>query len=200
MAERPLRNRQPNAIDEDVIAQRVMDKLVANDDYVAKISSKICEQISRLLDENIKGLAEEVSQLRTNIKQIVNNLRIFGVQETPNEDTYQTFIDLYKNKLQVDIQSYDIDTIHRLRAKENGITPIIVRFTRRMVKKKIFNSKRKLKGTKIVIKEDLTPHRLSLLKRLSSTAPAKSYWTSNGRVFYKSGETIRHIKSLSDIV
>ncbi|KAK9719206.1 hypothetical protein QE152_g22838 [Popillia japonica] len=119
MAERPLRNRQPDAIDEDVIAQRVMDKLVANDDYVAKISSKICEQISRLLDENIKGLAEEVSQLRTNIQHInerveqleqysrVNNLRIFGVQVTPNEDTYQTFIDLYKNKLQVDIQSYE---------------------------------------------------------------------------------------------
>ncbi|KAK9720104.1 hypothetical protein QE152_g22288 [Popillia japonica] len=104
-----------------------------------------------------------------------------------------------RENLKINIQPSDIDISHRLKGKENCIRPIIVRFTSRLLKKHVFNAKRRLKGTKTVIKEDLTPLRVILLKQLSRQAPSNSFWTSDGNIFAKVGNTIHRIKTSDDI-
>ncbi|KAK9696368.1 hypothetical protein QE152_g31950 [Popillia japonica] len=129
----------------------------------------------------------------------INNLRVYGVKESPNEDVCKVFGDICREKLNVVVQPSDIDVIHRLKGKEDGVRPIIVRFTSRIVKKKVFTSKSKLKGSKIVIKEDLTPHRNNLLKHLSKRAPPGTYWTYDCKILSKSKNKIFHINTIQDI-
>ncbi|KAK9744498.1 hypothetical protein QE152_g7712 [Popillia japonica] len=212
MAEYKLRSKLGgNVLDEELIADRIVEKLMNSEDIIAKITNKICEKLIPKIDDKLNNIVKDVNLLHAKLEEAnmkieqleqysrVNNIRVFGVSETPQEDVCKTFINLCKNKLNIDIQPSEMDIIHRLRGRENGTRPIIVRFTSRMTKKKIFSSKSKLKGTRIVFREDLTPYRLSLIKQLSSVVPSKSVWTSDGKIFCKSGNTIKHIKTFSDI-
>lgn len=213
MADYKLRSKQSaSSLDEDLIAEKVIEKLFANDDVISKISSKICDRLSHMINENINGLVNKVEQLNIKLQEAnekidnleqysrINNLRVFGCKEVPNEAPVDVFVDFCRTKLNLIIQPSDIDVAHRLRGKENGIRPMIVRFVTRTLKKKVFACKSKLKGSKIVLKEDLTPYSQSLLKKVSKVVPSNSAWTNDGKIFARTGNVIRHIRCDEDII
>lgn len=214
--DRNLRSNKPlstasNVIDDTSVTQKVLENLLLSEDFINKISSKISENLIPSLQTEVKRLNEEVSSLKTSLVEAnmriehleqysrANNLRIFGVKEQEKEDVNNLVVNMCNEKLGISITTSDIDVAHRLKSKENGIRPIIVRFLHRSTKKNIYNSKKKLKGSKVVIKEDLTSYRVSLLKKLASCSPKTSYWTNNGKVFSKRDNTVYPIQSLSDI-
>ncbi|KAI4461469.1 l1 transposable element-related [Holotrichia oblita] len=205
MAEYKLRSKQAGSLhDEDLLAEKIVEKLLANNDFIERISARISEHLSPLLDAKVNTLVTEVGQLKTKLEQLeqytrLNNLRVYGVKEGPNEDVCKLFSDICRDKLNIIIQPSEIDIIHRLKGKEDGVRPIIVRFSSRMTKKRIFASKSRLKGTKMVIKEDLTPQRINLLKHLAKRAPPGTYWTNDCKVFLKSKNKIYQINSVQDI-
>lgn len=91
-----------------------------------------------------------------------------------------------------------IDCSHRLGKRENGNRPVIVKFCSRNTKHKVYNNKRKFKGTKIVVREDLTEKRHSLMREVQ-----KKYgtvWSSEGNIFAKVREKIYKITNYSDFV
>ncbi|KAK9729452.1 hypothetical protein QE152_g15939 [Popillia japonica] len=51
-----------------------------------------------------------------------------------------------------------IDCCHRLPGKQPNHRPILVKFVTRDIKKRVYANKKKLKGSKIVIREDLTAY------------------------------------------
>ena len=52
-------------------------------------------------------------------------------------------------------------------------------------RKKVFNSKKKLKGKKITITENLTVTRMKKLNEAKERYNFKNFWTSDGKILYK---------------
>ena len=59
---------------------------------------------------------------------------------------------------------------------------IVVKFISYEPRRAIFTAKRKLKGTKFVITENLTRRRMDLLRKARASANVEASWTSDGRI------------------
>ena len=60
-------------------------------------------------------------------------------------------------------------------------------------RKKIFDSKKKLKGKKIAITESLTVARIKKLNEARERYNFKNGWTSDRKLLYKDGKKLRYI-------
>ena len=99
-----------------------------------------------------------------------DNVRIFGVEEAPNEDVYQAVIDVAE-KAGCQVSRADISICHRVpsrNVKPGQGRPIIAKFVRRQTKIGLMTNKKKLKDSenKIYINDDLTLLRARLAKAL----------------------------------
>lgn len=203
--------RSTKSSEDETSIHESIEKLLCSEEFISRISSRISESLMAALDSKVKTLTTEVSQLKSQLMEAnakvesleqysrINNLRLYGVKEEKDENIMAVVTKVCTDKLNITVRPEDIDIAHRLRAKENGIRPIIIRFVNRTIKKLIYKNKSKLKGTKIVLKEDLTPFRVSLLKKLSKVAPTNAFWTNDGIVFCKSDNKIYRINSFNDI-
>ena len=61
--------------------------------------------------------------------------------------------------------------------------PIIIKFLSYRQRKKVFDAKRKLKGQKIMISEDLTKKRYKLLQQCLNEFEKKNVWCYDGRIY-----------------
>ena len=97
-----------------------------------------------------------------------DNIRIFGVPETPEEDPYEKVVQVAA-QTGVQIRSEDISVCHRLPAR-SGPKPLIVKFVRRQVKSMVMAGKKTLReqNSNVYINDDLTPLRSHLAKVLRS--------------------------------
>ncbi|XP_071834553.1 uncharacterized protein [Apostichopus japonicus] len=112
-----------------------------------------------------------------------NCVRVFGIKENANEKPTELLINLAKNQLGVDITPSSIDRAHRVGTLiENRIRAIIVKFQSHKDCKSFIKNRRKLKGSGIVIKEDLTHHNQQLLKATQNHDLIESAWTSDGKI------------------
>ena len=78
-----------------------------------------------------------------------NCLFVHGITKTNDESTDNLVLKTMNEKLDVDIRENEIDRSHRIGRKKDGQRPrpIIVKLTRYNTRRKVFVSKRKLKGT-----------------------------------------------------
>ena len=94
-----------------------------------------------------------------------NCLLIHGIKEERNESTDDIVVKFIQDDLQEEINFEDLDRTHRTGKVNNGKSrPIIVKFARYNVHKKIFHNKRKLKGKNASITESLTMLRVKKTK------------------------------------
>ena len=88
--------------------------------------------------------------------------------------------------LQEEINIEDLDRTHRIGKVNNGKSrPIIVKFARYNVRKKIFHNKRKLKGKNTSITESLTMLRVKKLNEARDLYDRNNVWTYDGRIMVK---------------
>ena len=110
-----------------------------------------------------------------------NCLLVHGVEENRNEDTDTLSINIINEHLELDIQPFDIDRIHRIgnknKARKKG-RAIIIKFTRYNSRKKVFMNKRKFKGTNISVIESLTSLQMTKLKDARDEYDFNKVWTS----------------------
>ncbi|KAI4458373.1 l1 transposable element-related [Holotrichia oblita] len=163
-----LRSRAEQDKDEDVeLIQKIVEKVLVSPLFLEKLVSAVTDKLN-ICNNELKSCKNNIDSLDKRMLRIEealdeqeqysrrNNIRIYGVPEITHENTCEVFVNLCREKLKINITNSDIDCCHRLAGKEGTNKPIIVRFVRRDVKNKVFNDKRKLKGTRIVITEDLT--------------------------------------------
>ena len=104
------------------------------------------------------------------------------------ENTDNEALNIFKNKLHVNIKSEDLDRSHRLGKyrlagqANSRPRPIIVKFTRYNKRADIYSAKKKLKSTGISISESLTTKRYDLYKATQRNTAIKSTWTLDGRI------------------
>ena len=104
------------------------------------------------------------------------------------KNTDELCIKAMNKHLDLAINDRDIDRKHRIgnsRNPDEKQRPIIMRLVRYNNRKKIFDSKKKFKGKKIVITESLTVRRMKKLNEARESNNLKNIWTSDGKVLYK---------------
>lgn len=125
-----------------------------------------------------------------------NNLIIHGITETPEVDIYNAVIDLFHNKLKVEVKKTDISNCYRLGPKNSNkkCRPIVVQFIHRWIRDLIYFSKKQLKGSKILITEMLSTNVIKLLKNIRGVM-GNSVWTQGGIIYILHNNQKRRILS-----
>jgi hypothetical protein len=153
-----------------------------------------------------KITAQKTNDLEQHTRK--SSIRIFGLPDNKKDESiYQTadvVTQLLTEKLQMKISPFDIDIAHRLGRFEAGRPrPIIAKFMTRRHKIEAVQKRRSLKGTRIVIREDLTPMNQALLKDTSDLERVDNAWSSDGKIYAKliSGSIVRvtHVTDLEKL-
>lgn len=168
-------------------------------------SSDLKEEIEKLKSENdrLKTKNEEIADLLTQREQRIlvnekeineleqytrrNSLRIYGISDNDKNENSRTSanraVSMIKDKLEVPITIADVDIAHRLgQFRTDGNRPIIIKFISRELKDTVLRHRRKLKGTALVIREDLTTKNAKLLEKVSHHSNVKNAWSDDGKI------------------
>lgn len=182
----------------DIVSSSIKDIIKQEmKDVIGFYQAKITE-----LEENIKTLESDNKKLhdKTNARQDTfdqqlrrKNIRIFGIKEEKNECTEDVVIKTLSKKLNIDIPSDSIDECYRVGGVKEGKNKrhILIKFTTFKIKNMIYKNKSNLKGSNLVIKEDLTPYRLNELKMLSDKHGTRNVWSMNGEIYFKYEKSIK---------
>nr|CAH7743506.1 unnamed protein product [Callosobruchus chinensis] len=113
----------------------------------------------------------------------LSNLRIFQLEETPNENLATKVTTTIESRLGIKIYNEDIISCTRVgKMFQNRTRGVLLKLSMPSLKQAIYNKKKLLKGSGIVIKEDLTENRMKLLEAAIEKTSLKSVWSYNGRV------------------
>lgn len=103
-----------------------------------------------------------------------------------------------EEKLGVKLSPGAIDIAHRTKKKGASNRPIVVRFASRTDKKMVLGNKKKLKGTRISMKEDLTWKRVQLLKKLMDKFGGRNCWSFDGNLLVRTGDVVHKVNTDRD--
>lgn len=174
------------------VLQEINDKLVNAD----KIISTLQIQNDELVEEN-KRLKSEIDAVQQYSRR--NNIRIYGIKETDGEDTDRIVVNLFKEKLNVDLDIHQIDRSHRVGADKTRSRHIIVKFISYRDKRKVLQNRKFLKASGISIEEDLTKERLNLFKTARAKLKKENVWTHDGLVWIRHNRKKLILKSLNEL-
>ena len=154
-----------------------------------KENKSLKEEISMLkkIQSDHKGQTDDIQR-----KLIVNeqysrrkSIRIFGVPEEEGESCHSIVQDIVKKNLKKDISpKEDIISTHRI---TSNITPrpIIVGFTTHDMKMEVMKRRKMLKGSNVVIAEDLCIELHQTLKNLRQHPDIQQTWSWDSKLYAK---------------
>ena len=159
-------------------------------------------------DDKVNELNVKISKYEEKLNKIdkieqenkINNLWIFQLPEKNEENTKDEVINLINKKLNMQLSSKDIESCYRVGKKDpTKRRGIFIRFHSFQMKRNTYLQKKLLKGTGVVIREDLTTERLMLLNQAKRKYSLTNVWTDNGKIFCKVGHNILRIKSINQL-
>nr|CAI5870495.1 unnamed protein product [Callosobruchus analis] len=194
------------------IVQKVSDGVIKT---VEDRLSRLEEKVNRLTDNStvIQDLKAEVNALKSENDYLLkkqdeldqakrsNNLRFFQVAEKENENNLISDVTrLIESHLGIKLQDSEIVTCYRIgKRNANKSRGILVTFSNSRIKQLIYNAKKKLKGSGIVIKEDLTGTRFRLMEAAIEKTSVKSVWSYFGNIYVLKNGKRFVIRSDSDL-
>ena len=140
-------------------------------DELEQYSRRNCLLINGIkeVDPPNENLSEETSEVST------------------QENTGIAVLLLFNEKLGVDVHIKNIDRTHRIgrQKQRNKDAPrqIIVKFSNYITRQRVFQARRKLKGTQITIVENLTSKRVAILSKARNKFGVRIVWSLDGRIF-----------------
>ena len=191
-----------------VLFDRSVDDMVAGENFCAKVAKLINKDIEALLARTAKSetenhmLRKKIDDLEQQSRRL--SLRVYGLSEEVNEDTENKLVNIFQEKLGVPITAESIDRCHRIgviRAASVRKTarPVLVQFTSYKIRESVYRAKAKLKGTKLVLSEDLTNTRYELLKAARLKFGNRKAWSNDGKVFVICDDSKVVLGSLGDL-
>lgn len=151
-----------------------------------EIKKKNLELEELLHEREIRLKSHEI--MINNLEQYTrrNSIRIYGLPDDKNEsveESREQVLKMCNDKLKIKLSQVEIDIAHRLgKFTPDGNRPIICKFTSRMRKRSIISVRKLLKGTSIVIREDLTTKTVKLLEKLSARDDVSNVWSDEGKI------------------
>lgn len=199
-----------------------IDKVRHDFERVSESMKERCEQLeSRLFDveQNMDKVLEENKTLRKQndeLKETVTktqrdlndleqygrrwNLRVFNVNEKQGEtaeDAVRKACKVFTELIGVPTTAEDLEACHRVGRvgdpDKKKSRAILVRFKNRALRDKVLANRKKLRGQKVSVGEDLTPENSRLSNSAYKHSASLQSWTVNGKVFakLKNGQTVR---------
>ncbi|CAH1160301.1 unnamed protein product [Phaedon cochleariae] len=159
----------------------------------------------KFLEKSLKDEEIENNKMKNIIDKIDQAsrstcLRMFNVPEKSKEDTREEVIKLIKTKMNLNILPADIQICYRIGNKNNTkARGIYLKLNKNETKQNIYSKKKLLKGSNVVIKEDLTSTRLELLNEATSKYGLKHTWTHNGKIYANVNDKILLIRCKKDL-
>ncbi|CAH2020710.1 unnamed protein product [Acanthoscelides obtectus] len=191
-----------------------------NEKFLQEIVGKVVQLVEKQFEERLNRNEEEIQTLcdrvenleKDNRRLIIKmddqeqmersqNVRIFGLKEEGAEDLGNVIVDLFQNKLKVNIQEKVIVKYHRIPNKNsnNSTSAVLVRFTSSDSRASVLKNRKLLKNTGIRIKEDLTKSRLKLFKRCIDLFTKNNAWILRGNIYVKQNNEVHRIASDEDL-
>ena len=171
------------------------------------------------LNEEINGLKEQNKTLKRDVDTLLEKaneqeqysrleaIRIHSIPEVANENWKEKVCNVLQQKLGIDIKPDDITKIHQLDQLYNRPgkpRPIILRFIAHYHKRGFIENRRKLKGTGILITEELRQINYGTLNRAYKNERIESLWSTEGKLYakLKHGQRIRifPFKNIDNII
>nr|CAH7755705.1 unnamed protein product [Callosobruchus chinensis] len=183
----------------ETIASSLKEKFDYYDSKITELEKEVSCLKSKLNDTvNIQDNVDhkKVEQKVDNIQQHIrnNNLRIMSVPEAAGENLTEKVYDIFTNKMKVEINKSEIIAAYRVGRKlDDKPRQILVTFQDNAIKMLTYNRKRFLKGSNIVIKEDLTVLRLNIMNAASEKYGYRNVWSTNGAIFAKTGNGVEKL-------
>nr|CAI5826525.1 unnamed protein product [Callosobruchus analis] len=163
------------------------------------VITDIKEEAANLKSESeylLKAFDDMDQQIRS------NNLRIFNLPEKKDEDLLQEIIRFCHSKLDVPIEKEEVVACSRIGKRLNHRSrSVLIKLENVNSKQCIYKNKRRLKGSGIVIKEDLTEKRLKLMEVAVERTSLRQVWSFNGSIYVLhmgKRHLIRKIKDLDN--
>jgi hypothetical protein len=192
------------------LADQLSEKIIER--VTAVVTASLLERLETA-DRRIEELSREVTALREapcahagrmgnrldGLAQYQrrNNLRIFGVPENEGEDATESIRSLFAEKLGVEVLPAEIDRCHRVGRRPPVAEPsgrpraVLVRFVSYQSRSRVMSNRRRLKGTSVTIREDLTQDRATLYKQMAEKFGFRNVWTRDGRIFWRDAGVVR---------
>ena len=158
----------------------------------------------KLVKTQVENNTTKMAKLETKLQEVQGhsiaseqyskkkNVRIFGLHEDAGENCVTKVFDLVTKKLGRKLNDEDIEVAHRLPAKTKP-WPIIVQFRSRDLKIDIMKRRRVLKGSGIVIADDLCNGLVNTFNRLKQHPDCRKAWSWDGQLFaeLKTGPVVK---------
>ena len=170
---------------------------------------EVVSQKNKQIDELGKRLKAAEVQLDTQEQYSRrNSIRIYGLSEDENEDATKKTLDLFQQKMNIDVQPSDIDRIHRIGRKDNASRhrPLIVKFATYRARNRVFRAKAQLKDSEtrsVFINEDLTRTRSELFykaRRMKKSKQIMDCWTFDGKILVKTNQgAVKPVVTLEEL-
>ncbi|XP_040066037.1 uncharacterized protein LOC115324542 [Ixodes scapularis] len=210
-----MAEKQPSTVKEVVkILAEVSTKL---DDMNTKLSHEINTMNTKLgtelesdaLKVENKLLADGLCTVKKELLDLqqysrTNNLEIKGLPQNPNEDL-ETLVAKLAGCAGVQVCPADIDVVHRVPSKTQGVQNVIVKFVRRSVRDEVLSKTKKKQKRRLTsadlgfetsvpvyINEHLCLENKILLSKAIRCKKEKGWkfaWVSQSRIFMRKNET-----------
>ena len=174
----------------DTAFTKLNELIERNEGRLHDIEVKMEEKSRRVeeLEKELESKENRIEKLENTANDLQqysrrSSLRVFGVTETPNENTDQLICDLAKDPLGIPLSVSDIDRSHRI-GKHGGKhdRAIIVKFCSYRKRAEILKARRILKKSGITIQEDLTQQNAILYTKTYKHEKVLAAWTHDGRI------------------
>ncbi|KAG5876259.1 hypothetical protein JTB14_022282 [Gonioctena quinquepunctata] len=178
------RARRDNQSDIETQAQQFCETIISSELILKKLVEVITAKIPAMIESHIKVYEEKV------------NLRVYGVSDERSQDG--SHVSIFKNKMKLTVNEEDEEYSYRLPVCKKGVPqPLLVKFRSKEKRNSVFYDKCKLKGTNVVIREDLTPTRYGL--STNAAIGDTNTWSMSGQVRAKINGKLTEIVSFDDI-
>nr|CAI5821928.1 unnamed protein product [Callosobruchus analis] len=185
----------------DSITSSLADKFSYYDSKIAELENEIIKLKTEYSHHNInptddkphRNVEQKLDDVQQQLKN--NNIRLINVPEVADENLTEKVLPIFKNTMKINMTQPDITAVYRVGRQTDGDKPrhVLVTFKENSTKMLVYNKKKMLKGTRMVIKEDLTARRLKIVKTASDKYGFKNVWTVNGKIF---GKTEKGVEKL----
>lgn len=167
-----------------------------------EVADKIVEQEEQIviLKSEMNSLQARMNYYEKNLRR--NNLRIYGLAIDKSENLESTIIKTINSRMKLNLVTEDIEECYRSGYNTGGrkeAGDIILKLREYKVKKVITENRKLLKGTQIVIAEDLPKHQYTILKAAVKELGKNKVWVMNGEIYSKiQGKRVK-IKTMDDV-
>ncbi|XP_045480093.1 uncharacterized protein LOC123684736 [Harmonia axyridis] len=177
------------------------------------VFDKLKDEWNSLQEENdmLKSQIVDLQRENTMIEQRLNlldqqskckTLRLLGLEDKRGENLAETLKRTLNSNLSLQQDDLQIEHCYRLKNKSdkpNSTGAVLIHFSSMKSRDEVYKNKSKLRGSKLILTENLTSHNYALLKKCTSKLGTRNVWTWNGSIYTRMGTTRKLIRCEADL-